>query len=155
MPAMRRLLPTFVPLSVVVLAGCGGGNSSTTSGPASVAATTAAPSAAATRWTGAWRTTFGAMRLTAREGDTVTGTYAYCGGTLTGTVTGRVFTGNWTESPSASGCEKRGADAPTTGGFAFTLGADGGSFGGTWNYANGAKDTHGDAWRGVRDGVGA
>jgi hypothetical protein len=147
--AMRRLLLLFVLLPWVGFAGCGGSDSHTSSQQPSPARTTAT-AATASLWAGTWRTTFGTMRLTAGHGDTVTGTYAYCGGTLTGTVTNAEFTGTWSEDPSASDCQKRGASADTTGGFTFTLSDDGTSFAGTWTYANGDKNPGGDAWRGRR-----
>jgi hypothetical protein len=146
---MRRSLLLFAAvLAGALLAGCGSSHTTTTfdSGPM----TSAGPSPDPIAWAGSWKSSFGAMRLDV-DGATVSGTYAYCGGTLTGTVSGGTLSGTWKEDPSATSCERRGGDAPTSGAFAFTMTGGGNAFRGRWTYAGGKKDRNGDAWNGERD----
>jgi hypothetical protein len=78
-------------------------------------------------WTGTWSTTMHTMRLS-QSGSSVTGTFDCCyGGRLTGTVSGNVLRGTWSDG-----------DGPTInhGDFEFTLSADGNSFAGHGRYFN-------------------
>jgi hypothetical protein len=90
-------------------------------------------------WTGTWKTTHGAMRLT-QTGGLLTGTYAACGGkaTITGRVTGRSFDGTWSE-----GCNAHG------GRLDFTLAVDGQTFKGKWGYGGAAPTLSWSATRRV------
>ncbi|WP_354701421.1 hypothetical protein DSM112329_01734 [Paraconexibacter sp. AEG42_29] len=152
---MRRLLLLLALSPLVLLVGCGDSNSDSTGGTSATTAVTttiaAAPDTdAAAAWSGSWRSSFGAMELSAGADGRVTGTYAYCGGTVTGTVSGTVFTGTWAEDPSSGSCQKRGATADTSGDFTFTMNGDGTSFEGSWTYADGRKNSGGDRWTGTR-----
>ena len=64
------------------------------------------------------------MMLT-QSGSTVSGTYDYRGGRITGAVTGNRLTGTWSQSPSY----QPPSDA---GDVEFTLSGDGRSFTGRW-----------------------
>jgi hypothetical protein len=71
----------------------------------------------------------------AQTGFSVTGTYAGSAGALSGTVSGNVLTGTWTEQVGR-------------GNFAFTLSAGGNSFTGTWSCTSGC--TGSGNWNGAR-----
>src|SRR5688500_2798952 len=87
-----------------------------------------APAALACTSTGAWDTAFGEMRLT-QSGSTVTGDYAWDEGRLSGTATGNVLNGAWTEAHSRQPPDDAGD-------FAFTMADDCRSFTGTWRYGS-------------------
>ena len=106
---------------------CGGGGQATTSG--------------CTSWSGLWSTTYGAMQLT-QSGSSVTGAYDYQGGTISGTASGNVLVGTWSQQPSY-------APPNDAGDLQFTLSADGRSFSGQWRYGS-AGDYQTD-WTGTRD----
>lgn len=84
-------------------------------------------------WSGSWATNFNAMTLV-QKGNRVTGTYAYKGGRIEGTVQGSVLKGKWFQSNGS-------------GSFEFRLAADGRSFKGRWG--NGQTLT-GGVWNGRR-----
>ncbi len=77
-------------------------------------------------FTGSWQTDWGAMKLT-QTGNRVQGTYEHDSGRISGTVSGNLFKGQWTEVPTRKGPNDAGA-------VEFTLSADGKSFTGRWNY---------------------
>ena len=77
-------------------------------------------------WEGEWDTNWGKMVLT-QNGAAVTGTYTYDKGKISGTISGNVLAGTWSESPSYA--------PPKDGGnVEFTMSADGKSFSGKWRY---------------------
>ena len=124
----------------------GGGWSGTrvsTTTPAPVATATPTATAPATvsncSWTGTWSTTFNAMHLT-QSGSTVTGTYEWDSGRITGTVSGNQFSGRWSEAPSY-------AEPSDAGRFVYTMSADCKSFTGTWGYGDAST---GSSWNGTR-----
>ena len=84
------------------------------------------------------------MQLT-QSGSTVTGTYVYDQGEITGTVTGNVLRGTWTEVPTRQPPDDAGD-------FEFTMDEECESFSGTWGYGSGGGMT-GD-WSGTRTSSG-
>lgn len=88
-------------------------------------------------WEGEWETNWGNMVLT-QSGLVVTGTYTHDKGKISGTVSGNVLTGTWSESPSY-------APPGDAGDIEFTMSADGKSFSGKWRY--GSEGSWGD-WEG-------
>jgi uncharacterized protein (TIGR02145 family) len=83
-------------------------------------------SATAQSWSGKWQlptTVWGTMTLN-QNGNRVTGTYTSWGGTISGTVSGKIFTGTWKQTQDN-----------TKGDFQFTMSADGMSFAVKWRYA--------------------
>lgn len=72
---------------------------------------------------GCYNTTFGSMVLSL-SGSTVTGTYTFQEGLITGTLAGHVLTGDWSEVTSSG--------APDIGQFEFTFSEGWESFSGAW-----------------------
>jgi len=99
------------------------------------AATSQAQSAAP--WTGVWKTTYGDLTLT-QDGASITGSYQYfdCAATVSGTVSGNVFSGRFVQ------CSRQGD-------FQFTLSTDQGAFTGQWNNDGSATK---QSWDGTRIG---
>ena len=92
-------------------------------------------------WTGAWRTSYGMIRLTQQSDGTVSGDYDWDQGRISGTITGNVLNGTWNEAPSRQ--------PPTDGGqLQFTMADDCQSFAGQWRY--GASGDWSTDWGGVR-----
>ena len=103
-------------------------------GAAAATGGTSEPEPKQTGWSGAWSTDFNRLVLT-QEGIRVTGTYAYMGGRLEGSVQGNVLQGTWTQSNGR-------------GRFEFRMSADGRSFTGKW----GNRQTlTGGPWNGTRE----
>lgn len=98
--------------------------------------------AIASAWSGRWETSYGTMQLTV-SGTTVTGTYDFDGGRITGTVTGNRLVGTWSQIPSF-------APPSDAGDMEFTLSADGQSFTGRWRYGSTGEWTN--DWNGTRSG---
>jgi hypothetical protein len=95
---------------------------------AALAATTAGAGASCAGWTGNFSTYFGRMGPLTRSGDTVSGNYQYKQGKITGSVSGNLMTGTWSEAPSYT--------APNDAGdVELTLAADG-SFFGRWRHGS-------------------
>jgi|GEM_PF-2202648 len=95
----------------------------------------------ACNWTGTWDTSWGMMDLV-QTGNQVTGTYGHQDGRITGTASGSVLTGTWSEAPSHS-------PPNDAGDFEFTMSSDCNSFTGRWRY----DSTGGwDNWTGTRIG---
>jgi len=70
---------------------------------------------------GRWDTDFGVLTIGGTHG-----TYTYAGGSLSGAIVGRAFTGKWNEP----GINARGS-------FSLALAADGDAFSGNWTSENG------------------
>jgi hypothetical protein len=97
------------------------------------------PAAGCTTWAGTWSTDYGTMQLT-QSGSSVIGAYDYQGGRLSGTVSGNVLSGSWSELPSYT--------APNDAGdFVFTLASEGSSFTGGWRYGSSGGFS---SWGGTR-----
>jgi len=79
-------------------------------------------------WTGEWDSNWGKMILT-QNGTSITGTYTHDNGRISGTISGNVFTGTWSESPSYS-------PPSDAGDMELTMSADGKSFTGKWRYGS-------------------
>lgn len=94
-------------------------------------------------WTGTWDTNWDDMDLS-QVGNEVTGTYDYQGGRITGTVSGDMLTGTWSEEPSY----KPTKDA---GDMELTMAADCNQFEGRWRY--GSSGGWDGTWYGVRKEV--
>ena len=97
------------------------------SGPAS-APVTDPIGKAGNSWTGTYMTTWqggghDVRMVLVQSGSTVTGTYDYSEGTVSGTVAGSRLTGTWTEDKGAS-----------KGPVEFELAQDGKTFSGWWAY---------------------
>ena len=92
-------------------------------------------------FTGSWNTNWGTQTMSV-SGNTLTGSYTYDSGKISGTVSadGRTFTGKWSEAPTYAGPQDAG---PVT----LALSADGNSFSGTWSYDGGGG---GGGWSGTR-----
>lgn len=100
-----------------------------------------------TSWTGTYMTTWqggghDVRMVLVQSGSTVTGTYEYGGGAISGTVTGNRLTGTWTEDNGAS-----------KGPVVFDMAADGKTFAGWWGYEGddlsaAMKDS--PSWTGIR-----
>jgi hypothetical protein len=97
-------------------------------------------------WTGTWSTTFGPMHLTS-SGNAIVGTYIYQGaeGRISGTVSGNVLAGTWSEPPTYQAPEHAGD-------FRFVLAQDGRSFSGQWR--NGSSGNFNPNWTGSCTGGG-
>lgn len=89
----------------------------------------------AANFNGSWETNFGVIVMT-QTGTTVTGTYSYDSGSLTGIVTGNTLKGTWVESDDK-------------GTFVFTLSADGKSFTGSWQETE-PDPNQGGGWNGKK-----
>jgi hypothetical protein len=89
-------------------------------------------------WSGTWSTTYGMMHLT-QSGNQVTGTYDYNSGHITGTVSGKVLTGTWSEAPTYSLPNHAGE-------FQFTISSDGKTFSGGWRFDSSGSWT---SWTGT------
>jgi hypothetical protein len=100
-----------------------------------------APAQSGGDWAGAWSTSYGAMVLT-QTGNTVQGTYTLDSGQISGTVSGDVLTGRWTEAPTRQGPNDAGA-------IRFTMSADRSSFTGVWDY-DGDATRLSHTWNGAR-----
>jgi hypothetical protein len=84
---------------------------------------------ASTGWSGQWQTPeFGEISIRI-NGTTVTGSYPHDRGRITGTISGNVLKGTWSEAPSY-------APPNDAGDFEFTMAADGRSFSGRWRYGS-------------------
>ena len=92
-------------------------------------------------WAGEWKTNWGDMILT-QNGAKVSGTYTYDNGKISGTVSGNILTGTWSESPSY-------APPDDAGEVEFVMSADGKSFTGKWRY--GSEGSWGNWEGGTRD----
>lgn len=79
-------------------------------------------------WAGEWTTSWGDMTLT-QTGSKVTGTYTYDQGKISGTVSGNILTGTWSEAPSY-------APPHDAGEVEFVMSEDGKSFTGKWRYGS-------------------
>ncbi|MDD3705393.1 MAG: copper amine oxidase N-terminal domain-containing protein [Clostridiaceae bacterium] len=79
-------------------------------------------------WAGKWDSNWGEMVIN-QNGASITGTYTHDEGRLNGTVSGEVFTGTWSESPSYS-------PPNDAGDMELTMSADGKSFTGKWRYGS-------------------
>lgn len=103
-----------------------------------------APAQSGGDWAGTWSTSYGTMVLT-QNGNVVQGTYTLDSGQISGTVSGTVLTGRWTELPTRQGPTDAGA-------IKFTMDADKQSWGGFWNYDGDATPfTRG--WTATRTGA--
>ena len=102
---------------------------------------TRAQQAAPCIWTGAWRTSYGMIRLTQQNDGTVRGDYDWDEGQISGTITGNVLNGMWNEAPSR--------EPPSDAGqLQFTMADDCQSFAGQWRY--GSSGAWATDWGGVR-----
>jgi hypothetical protein len=77
-------------------------------------------------WAGTWSSEWGTMTVT-QAGSRVEGTYPHDQGHIAGGASGDVFTGRWDEAPTRKGPGDAGQ-------VILTLGKDGKSFTGKWNY---------------------
>lgn len=89
------------------------------SGTITATTATTAP-ATAEGFAGEWDSTFGVMLLEV-SGAQVEGTYEFCAGTLSGTFSGAVLEGTWTEDTSACQDPVSAARLVADGTFSFTL----------------------------------
>jgi hypothetical protein len=80
-------------------------------------------------WTGKWDTgQWGEMTLQ-QNGSSVTGNYEWDSGKITGTVSGNILKGTWSESPTYQ-------PENDAGDFEFTISSNGNSFTGRWRYGS-------------------
>ena len=94
-------------------------------------------------FSGKWSTTnFGGMTLI-QNGNSVSGSYSHDNGKISGTVTGNILKGTWSEAPSYSPSDDAGD-------MEFTLAQDGNSWTGRWRYGS-SGDWYPD-WTGTRIG---
>lgn len=149
---MKRLASVICVLILCMLllsAGCTGipgipGAASSGSGSTPVTDPTGK---AGTSWTGTYMTTWlggghDVRMVLVQSGSTVTGTYEYGDGTITGSVQGNRLTGTWTEDKGES-----------KGPVEFEMAADGKTFSGWWDYEGAdfsvtKKDA--PSWTGIR-----
>lgn len=96
---------------------------------------------AAGLWAGTWETRWGTMALT-QNGSQVTGSYSHDSGKITGTVSGSLFTGWWSESPSYSAPRDAGA-------VELIMSSDGKALSGRWKYGTSGSWYEND-WSGTR-----
>gem|GEM_PF-2383022 len=108
-------------------------------GAPAVATPTPAPASTSCTWTGTWDTDWNKLHLT-QTGSTVSGSYEYNQGRVTGTVSGNQFTGRWTEAPTYQ-------EPYDAGGFVWTIAAGCSSFTGTWGYGT---ERSAGTWNGTR-----
>ena len=156
----KILVVSFIGLLCLLMLAAGCTNSSGTapaavSPPGATAATT--PAAPATTgvtgptWTGTWDSTFdgeGSRHVTilVQTNETVTGTYAYHEGRISGTVQGNHLIGKWFEY---GGVEADRDSGPID----WILSSDGKSFEGTWAYGEDGPTAMADTpgkWTGTR-----
>src|SRR5688500_468669 len=98
------------------------------------------PGARFATWTGRWADlSFGGEFQLTQNGTSVTGTYSFCNGSITGTVTGNTLNGTWNQADP--GCNP-------TGWFSFTLNAAGSEFSGVWGYPETPPSTPAGTWSG-------
>src|SRR5688500_8111443 len=98
------------------------------------------PGARFATWTGRWADlSFGGEFHLTQNGTSVTGTYSFCNGSITGTVTGNTLNGTWNQADP--GCNP-------TGWFPFTLNAAGSEFSGVWGYPETPPSTPAGTWSG-------
>lgn len=96
-------------------------------GSTSSTASSSGASAATVNWTGSWRTTdvsIGRIALT-QTGSDLSGTYHGGSSRISGSISGNVFTGQWTEGRSRRG-----------GSMTLTMQADGRTLKGSWSFAS-------------------
>jgi hypothetical protein len=144
---------------LMLAAGCtntSGTTPAAASSPATTVATTPSPlTAAATvtgpTWSGTWDSTFDGdssrhLTILVQTNETVTGTYAYHEGRISGTVQGTHLIGKWFEY---GGIESDRDSGPID----WVLSSDGKSFEGTWAYGEDGPDAMIDSpgiWTGTR-----
>ncbi len=142
----RRIRSLLVACSVLAAGACGGdgsessrdddggtttsasderGGTTTSSRPDDSGTTTTATTATtapatAEGFAGEWDSTFGVLLLEV-SGAQVEGTYEFCAGTLSGTLSGAVLEGTWTEDTSACQDPVSAARPVADGTFSFTL----------------------------------
>jgi hypothetical protein len=98
-------------------------------------------------WTGTFMTTWQGgghdiRMVLVQTGNSVTGTYEYSDGTITGTVQGNRLVGTWTEDRGGS-----------TGPVEFEMAQDGKTFAGWWAYEGddfSATKQEAPSWTGIR-----
>jgi len=79
-------------------------------------------------WAGTWETTYGTMILS-QSGNQVSGNYEHSNGYITGTVSGNVLYGTWSEAPTYT--------APgDAGDVQLTISPTGTTFTGSWRYGS-------------------
>lgn len=149
---MKRLMCVLIMLSLctlVISAGCmgiPGIPKATAPGPASNSVTDPTGKAGTT-WTGTFMTTWqggghDVRMVLVQSGSSVTGTYEYSDGTITGTVQGNRLIGTWTE-------DKGESEGPVE----FELAQDGKTFAGWWAYKGDdlEESKRGEpSWTGIR-----
>jgi hypothetical protein len=79
-------------------------------------------------WAGTWETTYGTMVLT-QTGNQVSGYYEHSNGHITGTVSGNVLYGTWSEAPTYAAPDNAGD-------VQLTISPDGKTFTGGWRYGS-------------------
>ncbi len=79
-------------------------------------------------WGRTWSTTYGMMTLT-QTGNQVSGNYEHSNGHITGTVSGNVLTGTWSEAPTYTAPDNAGD-------VQLTISPDGKTFTGGWRYGS-------------------
>lgn len=149
---MRRLTGILVILvlgTLVLAAGCTGipGMPKAGSSGSAPPAITEPTGMAGNSWTGTFMTTWNGgghdvRMVLVQSGKTVTGTYEYNGGTITGTVQDNRLVGTWTEDNGAS-----------KGPVEFEITPDGKTFAGWWGYeGDDFTQTRKDSpsWTGIR-----
>ena len=156
----KELILTLVGfLCILVLAaGCttSGTNPAVASAPATTIATpsSALPATATVTgptWSGTWDSTFDGdsshhVMILVQTNETVTGTYAYQEGRISGTVQGTHLIGKWFEN---GGVEADRESGPID----WVLSSDAKSFEGTWAYGEDGPDAMTDSpgiWTGTR-----
>jgi hypothetical protein len=130
---MKRLTSVFCVLILCILllsAGCTGipGMPKAASTGSDSSPVTDPTGKAGNTWTGTYMTTWQGgghdiRMVLVQSGSTVTGTYDYSDGTISGTVTGNRLVGTWTEDKGES-----------KGPVEFELAQDGKTFSGWWAY---------------------
>jgi hypothetical protein len=88
---------------------------------------------------GEWDSNWGLMNLE-QSGSSVSGSYTWDDGKISGSYSGGILTGEWSESPSYS-------PPDDAGGFVFTISDDCNSFSGTWGYGS---ESTGGGWSATR-----
>jgi MscS family membrane protein len=149
---MRRLMCVLFVLVLCILAmsaGCTGipGMPKTTAPGSASAPVTEPTGMAGNSWTGTFMTTWmggghDVRMVMVQSGNSVTGTYEYGGGTISGTVQGNRLVGTWTEDKG----ESRGP-------VEFDMAQDGKTFAGWWDYEGAdfeATKQEAPSWTGIR-----